>query len=91
MYTNILPQTLGSIENPSQRNKKMEKVSSSERPCISWHYIYLRQGDLYNHYHRYKIHIRFDYLLPVPCYISSVTRSYNVSLQCLLQYNRGGR
>ena len=34
MYTNILPQTLGSIENPSQRNKKMEKVSSSERPCM---------------------------------------------------------
>ena len=30
----MLPQTLVTIELHSQRNKEMEKASSSERPCI---------------------------------------------------------
>ena len=30
----MLPQTLVTIELHSQRNKEMEKISSSERPCM---------------------------------------------------------
>ena len=34
IYTKMLPQTLVTIELPSQRNKEIKKISSSERPFI---------------------------------------------------------